>query len=122
MNEFLTDLTTQLRTILTESYQDWAKVGQSLPYVVFKFPSGSPGSTDSVDSNGKILEVDIRTEDSDDIETLTSGIEGLLQAKKFTGVGYYCRLRQEARLSLDEQDNHIRRRQLRYSIDYKKRS
>ena len=122
MNEFLEDLVEQLRTIITETYQDIAKLGQALPYLVFNFPSGNTGESDSKFSRIKMLEIDIFTRDSGDIETLTDGIDDLLNQRKLLGAGYYAWLKHEGRISLQQQDNEVRRRQLRYVVNFTKRS
>lgn len=124
MNEFLEDLLVQLKTIISASYQDWALEGQALPFLEFRFPSGSLGSADSKESRNKMLEIDIYCRDTDikTIETQIDNLDNLLDQKSFVGTGYFCRLSHESRFSIPEPDNKLRRRQLRYSVKFTKRS
>jgi hypothetical protein len=122
MDEFLADLYAIINPII-DNFKDWAKLGVPVPYAVSNFPSGTNGSSDSKFSRGKMLEIDIYGRDTDetDIEGLIETLDLALDQTKLLGATYYAWLKHEAGFDVPEQDNELRRHQLRYSIEYKRR-
>lgn len=122
MDEFLEDLFNIINPIIT-NFKDWALLGQGVPYAITNIPSGNNGSSDSKFSRGKMLEIDIYGRDTDetDIGGLIELLDDALDQKKFIGITYKSAwLKHEAGFDIPDQDNELRRHQLRYSIDYKK--
>lgn len=128
MNEFIADLIAFLETIVTRVYESLAEQDKVMPYAVITFPNGLAGTSDSNDKKQKFVEIDLYSKDFDKptLETLADNIDKSKQVglnnKCIEGAGYFANFFHEFRGNIPEPDNEIRRIQLRYRIEFGKRS
>lgn len=121
MLDILEYLTTELRKICPRTYNNNANEDAIFPYVVFNLPTTTVPESDS---ELVVLEINIwdYSRDSYDAtinaEILTDRIEDFLKFNRELGDDHLMIFTKINRLTLNDPDPNIRRKQLRYTIKY----
>ena len=123
MLDILEYLTKEFKSVCPRVYEGNAKDEAIFPYIVFSLPnSNAPDDDNNVES--VTLEIDIwdYSQDSYDatknVEILANRIEELLKYNRELGDDYLLIFSKRNRFKLNDPDNNMKRRQLRYNIKY----
>jgi len=110
--DFLTYIYQQLSTCSDRLFLELAPQGTLFPYVTYNVPTSLYGEN----REDFILEVDVWGNDTNtfDIEVMTDNIDRLLNKSKMLDSNIQVSIYRINRMMIPDEDENVRRRQLRY--------